>query len=1077
MSDSDSSGPDSSNAAHERLIAAARGQHEAAAEASRGQRGNDAATADSVKHGPAFALPPPDSFAGYRILREIHRGGQGVVYQAMQKSTNRKVALKVMREGPFAGAADKARFDREVQVLGQLKHPNIVTIHDTGVAAGCHFFVMDYISGQPLDVYMASGARSIGETLKLFATICEAVNAAHLRGVIHRDLKPGNVRIDNEGAPHILDFGLAKVAASDAEAAAMTMTGQFVGSLPWASPEQAEGAPGKLDVRTDVYSLGVILYQMLTGRFPYEVIGNMRDVLDRIMRAAPIRPRDIRREISDELETIVLKCLSKERERRYQSAGELGRDVERYLRGEPIEAKRDSLGYLLRKQLRRHRLTLLVGAAFLLLLFCFSITSWTLYLDAQRRGAQAARAAQRAERAEHQATNRLRDAYLAQARARRVADSPGRRFESLQALRQAAELRPTLELRNEAIACMALCDVQVERTFPRPRRAGAVAFTDQLDRYAIGTLDGEITIHSTEGHQEQVRLDGPGLEVHVLRFSSDGRHLAVKYHTDRTVACWVWDIESGEPRLQMDTDDFREAMAVAADGRYAALGLRTGGVTLYGLPSGEAWKTIGVTGDAAFVAFHPSGRMLAVCGFGDPPVSVWDVDSEQCLASMNAPAGVYHVAWSADGRRLAGACKDRNVYLWDARTGRLEMTFAGHRHDARFVWITEYDDLLLSRGWDNTLRLWNPRTGAPLMGPLQGCLPDAIAEYRIAGRIGSSMGILRFEPAHECRRLISAANHEGAAGATFAPDDRLVATHGEDGLTLWDRLTGKEVAAVSTHPTWSAVFLPDGSGLVSTTAEGAHYWPLAVDEDGVRVGVPKSWPQPGINRVCLGPDGRSVVICGARRIVVLEVPEWRERVGLEGYGGVDMPALSPDGRWLFTGVRVAHEAIAKLWDMQTREPVREFPGANRFGTFSPDGRWLVVGDNTVPEYAFYEVGSWTLHHRIPLEPGTTTLVPAFTPDGRIAAVPRTRFDVMLLDAASGRQLATLAAPEQEMAGSLCVSRDGTCLAVGTSGRITYVWDLARIRRQLREMGLDWDDPEVPLGGESALPHVPHGSAP
>ena len=168
----------------------------------------------------SFSAPPADSFVGYQIVREIHRGGQGVVYQAVQQSTKRKVALKVMKEGPFAGPSDRARFDREVQVLGQLNHRSIVAIHDTGVAAGCQYFVMDYISGQPLDVYIASSEWSVEETLRLFVRICEAVNAAHLHGVIHRDLKPSNIRVDAEGQPHILDFGLAKVASGEPAAQA-----------------------------------------------------------------------------------------------------------------------------------------------------------------------------------------------------------------------------------------------------------------------------------------------------------------------------------------------------------------------------------------------------------------------------------------------------------------------------------------------------------------------------------------------------------------------------------------------------------------------------------------------------------------------------------------------------------------------------------------------------------------------------------------------------------------------------------------------------------------------------------------
>jgi tetratricopeptide (TPR) repeat protein len=362
-------------------------------------------------------LPPSDAFPNYEILREVHRGGQGVVYQAIQKTTRRKVAIKVLHGGPFTGSTGRSRFEREVQVLGQLSHPNIVRIHDSGATPdGSFFYVMDYISGRPLDEHLADRRPTIDDTLTLFAKICDAVNAAHLKGVIHRDLKPSNIRMDANGEPIVVDFGLAKIAVPDViegEGAdktphLMTLTGQFIGSLPWASPEQAEGLPGNIDVRTDVYSLGVILYQMLTGQFPYKVIGNMRDVLDNILRAEPAKPSTIRRQVDDEVETIVLKCLSKDRERRYQSAGELGRDIRHYLQGEPIEAKRDSTAYMLAKALRRYRGVAVAAAAVLVMLVVFSVAMTLMYgreRDAQVRAtdalsrmtqAQQAEAAQRA---------------------------------------------------------------------------------------------------------------------------------------------------------------------------------------------------------------------------------------------------------------------------------------------------------------------------------------------------------------------------------------------------------------------------------------------------------------------------------------------------------------------------------------------------------------------------------------------------------------------------------------------------------------------------------------------------------
>lgn len=357
--------------------------------------------------GVGSSLPRADLFPGYRITKEIHRGGQGVVYQAVQTATKRKVAIKVMHDGPFAGPSERKRFEREVDILAQLSHPNIVAVIDRGEVEGSFFYVMDYISGKQLDRYLQSANLTMAQTIELCAKIADGVNAAHLRGVIHRDLKPANIKIDGSGEPHIVDFGLAKITGASTQRGGdemMTVTGQFIGSLPWASPEQAEATPDKIDLRTDVYSLGVILYQVLTGAFPYEVVGNMRDVLDNILKAEPRRPSTVRKQINDEVETIVLKCLQKDRERRYQSAGELARDLRRYLAGEAIEAKRDSGWYVITKAMRRHRLPVAFGGAALVAVVVFGVVMFSLWTraEAAREDAERARIAeaQSAEEAE-----------------------------------------------------------------------------------------------------------------------------------------------------------------------------------------------------------------------------------------------------------------------------------------------------------------------------------------------------------------------------------------------------------------------------------------------------------------------------------------------------------------------------------------------------------------------------------------------------------------------------------------------------------------------------------------------------
>ncbi len=375
----------------------------------------------------AAAGIPPDLFPGYVVVRELHRGGQGVVYQAIHKGTKRKIAIKVMKEGPFAGAKEKARFEREIEVLAQLNHPNIVTVQDSGVLppdkGGLHYFVMDYISGRSLDRFLEESNLSPRAVLSVFAKLCDAVNAAHLRGVIHRDLKPGNIRVDANGEPHILDFGLAKIVGvhSADTPDLMTVTGQFVGSPAWASPEQAAGDISRIDVRTDVYSIGVMMYKALTRQFPYAVVGVLREVLENIEKALPQRPRTISRAVDDEIETILLKALAKERERRYQTAGELARDIRHYLSGEPIEAKRDSLLYVVRKAVAQRRALAFAILAVTLALVVGFVVSLTYWRVAERARTLAEASAVEANRAREQSEIARRQAEREAAKAQRIA--------------------------------------------------------------------------------------------------------------------------------------------------------------------------------------------------------------------------------------------------------------------------------------------------------------------------------------------------------------------------------------------------------------------------------------------------------------------------------------------------------------------------------------------------------------------------------------------------------------------------------------------------------------------------------
>jgi serine/threonine-protein kinase len=319
---------------------------------------NVTAAADSSKAGPTIMIP------GYKILHRVGQGGQAVVYAAIKENTGRKVAVKVLLHGAFVGPQGRARFDREVSILAKLHHPNIVTVIDRGVTPdGSLFIVMDFIEGMSLDKHIAEmtpvvdptvdtqGPPDRGLMLVLFSKICDAIQVAHEQGVIHRDLKPSNILIDERGEPHILDFGVARSALPDENQRNVSITDQFLGTLAWASPEQADSRP--LDHRTDIYSLGLVLYYMLTsGKFPYNVLGPMARVLNNILQSQPIPPsmalapnparseRAGKREylppeppLNAIIEAIVLKALSKKPEDRYSSAKEMAEAIRKYLSG------------------------------------------------------------------------------------------------------------------------------------------------------------------------------------------------------------------------------------------------------------------------------------------------------------------------------------------------------------------------------------------------------------------------------------------------------------------------------------------------------------------------------------------------------------------------------------------------------------------------------------------------------------------------------------------------------------------------------------------------------------------------
>jgi serine/threonine protein kinase len=324
-------------------------------------------------------------FEGYKIIEQIGAGGGGTVWRAVQLSTRREVALKVLAAGSFASEKARLRFQREVELTARLEHPNIGRIYDSGVNRGVYYYAMELFEGQHLNKYVKYRQLSQREILELMHTICQAVQYAHQRGIIHRDLKPANIIITADGQPHVLDFGLAKNIVDGDRQATVSIDGQVTGTPAYMSPEQAAGKLDAIDTRTDVYSLGAIVYYLLTGGWPCDLSGSYYNVLKSIQEQDPVRPSKIVPRFDGDVEAILLKALAKDPNERYQSASELAHDIHCWLDGLPIVARSVDTVYLLRKFIVRHRTASVIGV--LLLIIILSTTFISTYSYSQERAA------------------------------------------------------------------------------------------------------------------------------------------------------------------------------------------------------------------------------------------------------------------------------------------------------------------------------------------------------------------------------------------------------------------------------------------------------------------------------------------------------------------------------------------------------------------------------------------------------------------------------------------------------------------------------------------------------------------
>ncbi len=852
----------------------------------------DADAGASGASAPPVETPPaPVTVGPYTLLRLIGEGGLGSVYLAAQeRPIRRRVAIKIIKRGMETRQLI-ARFEVERQALALMDHPGIARVFDAGATdAGVPYFAMEFIDGPPITRYCDEKQLTVVQRLGLFVQVCSAVQHAHQKGVIHRDIKPSNVLIaidDDKPAPKIIDFGIAK-AAESASTGHGTLTGdqQMVGTPMYMSPEQVIATRGGVDTRSDIYSLGVLLYELLTGATPFDygtldstlpwemqrVICEVQPplpshrvtVLDRQKEAAANRgtdPAKLRRLLRGELDWVVMKAIAKDRERRYGNASSMGADVTRYLQYEPVHAGPPGLRYRARRFIRRNKLPLVVAA------------SLVIGLGATTEGLVRAVRAERAEALEKSAAiDELWNARLLQARAGRWGGKPGQRLDGLRAITAAARIRPALALRNEAIGCMALADVEptgldweVQRGDPMPIR-----FDRSLDRYLAQDTQGKVAIYRTADHKQLIALPSEsGAIGHYASFSPDGRYLAATYLSG-AFSFRVWDLEQRRVVLPLREPPASEvAIDFIGQGASIAVCEARGNIAIYQLPSGSRSATIACTTPLVRLKAQPQGRLLAAWG-DDRQLRIFSVQTGTAVSTFQLPFAELTnvIAWHPDGRRIGfyangplnpGDAPNR-MYIIDSLNGERLSVMQGHLSNPQEMFFSPDAQVISSGAWDGTLRLWGGTSGKLLLTTSEygGLLQTSADGRRLAAGGNLNFHVLRSALSRECRHLGGIPSDGEFRSGDFSADGAVLACASNYGVRSWDVESGLQTTFTPAVGLRTVLFSPDGNGLLVSNRQGIRrIMPAPGTEQTTERGLVIA--PAGTGALALSRDGRKVV--------------------------------------------------------------------------------------------------------------------------------------------------------------------------------------------------------------------------
>jgi WD40 repeat protein len=1025
------------------------------------RRQTSAPDASALPPALAVGLQTTEQLGRFRVLCELGRGGHGIVFLAFDPALDRQVALKVPRPEVLLDPQMRQRFLREAHTVAGLDHPNLVPVYEAGEEGLTCYIASAYCPGKSLADWLGEQTAPMDarQAARLVAQTAEAVQYMHSRGVLHRDLKPANVLLTGEGhtaelCPRITDFGLAKQTRAGTDPA-MTETGAILGTPAYMAPEQAAGRTRDVSTATDVYALGVILYECLTGRPPFS--GTDKGlVLQRVLQEEPVSPRRLRPGLARDLETICLKCLQKDPAQRYGSAGELAADLNAWLEGRPLLARRHRLWEQAWLWCRRRPMTAAFFGLLVVALTAAGAAAWIHlrhlrdYESSQSAGARQAALAEerlgfnRALKYGSDMTDLGRHwTSLPRDDRRRRLDllrpGPGepdlRGFEWFY-LRQAAS-RPQLQEFRAAERCVA-----------------AVAFSPD-GRKLAALVRGGIEIWDVLGSRSLQRLQEKSEATRAawlrfcpdaLRFCPDGQRLiSVRAHDDAGAPIKVWDIAADRALAEWPGTGTRAPAAVSPDGQSVALGgvpPEHGTVYLWVVQSGRhrvVWRrpAQGQRGGVTSVALSPAGRLLAVAYFWgeEYKIDLLELPRGEVRATTlgNHYTFIRTLAFSPDGATLASGALEY-ARLWDTATGRQkEPLLVGPGIVSALAFSP--DNRTLAAGWQPN--------GAGLGEACSVSLWDVASSRRLPRELRTGCGVnaLAFSP-------------DGQSLAVGCFDDR---------VRLWDTGVSSDVLVVpesSPREAWSVAFSPDGQSLAVgyDDEQGGDRRTLQLwDVQTRRVRATLPGHASMVYAVTYTPDGRTVISAGHDHTVRLwEAATGQPRQTLSGHTDrVRCLACSPDGRTLATGGR---DRTVRLWDLTTgneRLTLAGHTGNVHRVVFSPVGVTVAsaADDGTV------RVWDTATGATARLLPGTVTLnALAYAPDGRTLATADKTGLIRLWDPVTGVERARLQGHASDVP-ALVYSPDGKTLASGGADRTVRLWQAVTGQALLTLDGL----PEYPHG--------------